>query len=353
MKRKMWVVAVLIGLILCGLDAYTDEIAGWQGRSGHRMAAFEDALFISGGLYAFEKNFFFNDLWVSKDGAVWNRVEMAPAYSPSRQLHGFLVFQEHLWVLGGQSDVYLNDVWRSADGSGWETVTASAAWTPRRGMAALVHNDRMFLLGGEDGDREYNSDVWVSDDGASWELLTGSPGWRPRWEHAAVSFNNAIFVLGGAAEYGKFNDVWRSSDGVTWTKMGTLPVGVRGHCAEVFRNKIFVFGGVDENDKLLNQILASDDGTTWEVVEEYALWPARTRHASTVQDRQLWLAGGTTETGDSSEVWHSRDGVDWQDASVSGCGCTCSSEEPKTWKAFLGDLLLIGISLLVVLQIKK
>ena len=341
-------------LSLCATALQADETVSWQERSGHRMAAFQDALFITGGLYAFEKNFFFNDVWTSSNGATWSRIETESPYTPSRQLHACMVFQDNIWVMGGQSSEYLNDVWRSANGQDWEAVATSAPWTPRRGMAAVVHNNRMFIMGGENSAREYNNDVWASEDGATWELLTGNPGWRPRWEHAAVSFNNAIYVLGGAAEYGKHNDVWRSSDGITWTQIGTLPVAVRGHCVEVFKDNIIMFGGVDADDKLLNEVWSSPDGVTWTIAEDYALWSGRERHASAVFNKRLWLAGGTTEDGDSNDVWFSRDGIEWQATTEStGCGCSCDSADAKSWRSFLGDVLLLGVSLLVLLRYKR
>ena len=350
------IACLILLLVLClssTLSVAADTII-WQGRSGHKMADFQNELYITGGLYAFAKNFFFNDVWTSADGITWRMVSAEKPYSPSRHLHGLVVFQNYLWVMGGQSDTYLNDIWRSADGVSWEKAVAAADWTPRRGMATLVHNAQLFLLGGEDLDREYNSEVWASEDGVAWELLTASPGWRPRWEHAAVSFSNAIFVIGGAADFGKYNDVWRSSDGITWRKVATLPTAVRGHCAAVFKNKIFVFGGVDENDRLLPEVWVSEDGVSWEIVEEYALWPARARHASTVYNKQLWLTGGTTEVGDTADVWQSRDGIDWQEVNAaSSCGCACSDGEAKSRNAFWGDMLLIGISLLVLMYSRQ
>ena len=160
--------------------------------------------------------------------------------------------------------------------------------------------------------------------------------------------------MGGGADFGKYDDVWRSSDGITWMKIGTLPTAVRGHCAEVFKNKLFVFGGLDEDDKLLQEIWVSEDGAGWEIVEEYALWPARTRHASAMYNNKLWLAGGTTEEGDNSDVWRSRDGIEWQEvAADSGCGCVCNDGETKSWKDFWGDMLLVGTSLLILMYYRK
>ena len=98
----------------------------------------------------------------------------------------------------------------------------------------------------------------------------------------------------------------------------------------------------------------SEDGITWEIAEEFALWPARTRHASAVHKNRLWLAGGTGEEGDLSDVWRSRDGVDWQVPTESGiCGCTCQKAATKSLPYFLGDLLLFGVSLLVLLRLKR
>lgn len=349
---KLQVTATLSAILmlsLCDTALHADETASWQARSGHEMVVFQDALLITGGLYAFEKNFFFNDVWTSSNGASWTHSQTEQPYTPSRQMHASLVFQDHVWVMGGQSSGYLNDVWRSANGQDWEAVTSAAQWSQRRGMAAVVHNNRMYILGGENSAHEYTSDVWLSEDGATWEMATGSAKWKPRWEHAAVSFNNAIFVIGGAAEFGKYNDVWRSTDGAAWTSVGTLPTAVRGHCAEVFKDKIVVFGGADANGKLLNEVWSSPDGATWTIVEGDTLWAGRTRHASAVYNNRLWLAGGTLESGDSDDVWSSRDGAEWKSATESAsCGCACSGNDTKSWRSFLGDALLLGLSLLVL-----
>ncbi|HDP34490.1 MAG TPA: hypothetical protein ENN29_05210 [Candidatus Hydrogenedentes bacterium] len=352
------IVIVVACLALCAASLYAAD-DGWSPRSGHGMVVFQDALFLTGGLYAFEKNFFFSDTWKSTDGLLWSRVDEDPTYSPPRQLHGLLTYGEHLWLIGGQGSVYLNDVWRSSDGQRWEMIMDAAPWASRRGMTCIVHDDRMFVMGGENGNREYCNDVWVSDNGETWELLTGNAAWKPRWEHAAVSFEDALFVMGGAAEYGKMDDVWRSTDGVAWTKVGTLPAKIRGHCAEALKGQMIVFGGIDANDALLNQVWRSPDGKEWTAVEEIIPWPGRARHASTVYENRLWLAGGLTAEGDSNDVWHTKDGVKWKSASEQGMlhcggGCGgCEETDAKSWGAFLDDALLLGVSSLALLLFRR
>ncbi|MCK5861110.1 MAG: hypothetical protein KAH38_01405 [Candidatus Hydrogenedentes bacterium] len=346
--------AIALVIALYGSALSADETVRWQARSGHKVVMFQEELFLTGGLYAFEKSFLFNDIWTSDDGAVWSPIETEQPYTPSRHLHASLVFLDHIWVMGGQGSGFLNDVWRSPTGQTWELVTGEAPWAARRGMASVVHNNRMFILGGEGSDGGYYNDVWVTEDGITWELLTSDAAWDPRREHEAVSLENAIFILGGTAKSGKYDEVWRSADGINWQKIASLPIAVRGHCAEVFKDKIFVFGGVDDEDKLSNEVWSSSDGVIWSVVEENALWAGRTRHDSVVFNKRLWLLGGTTEEGDSSEIWFSKDGKDWKSITDSSqCGCFSSKSDMKSQRYFLGDILLLGISLLLLFRFKR
>ncbi len=352
-RNAVFIIAMLF-LMSDALALTKADTGQWNPRSGHCMVAFDDALAVTGGLNAFGKTLFFNDTWISRDGFSWVRLPLEAPHPPQRHLHAVLVYQERIWMLGGQGAAYLNDVWRSSDGAQWETVVAEAAWSPRRGMACLVHDGRMFLLGGEGfGDVCYN-DVWVSENGNAWESLSNGARWAPRWEHAAVSFEDALYVLGGKDDYDIYKDVWRSEDGISWEKAGDLPAAVRGHCAEVFKGKIRVFGGVDAAGDRLHQTWTSSDGKVWETVETEAAWLPRARHASAVYNNRLWLAGGSVADGDANDVWYSRDGETWMPARAGGllgalgCGCDCSAGDAKSRRLFLGDALLTGISLLVL-----
>ena len=59
------------------------------------------------------------------------------------------------------------------------------------------------------GTRRFRSnDVWSSTDGVSWSA-NGAAGWSPRFALASAVFRDRVWVLGGKESGGCFtNDVW-------------------------------------------------------------------------------------------------------------------------------------------------
>ena len=108
-------------------------------------------------------------------------------------------------MLGGTDGTNYNDVWHSKDGINWTQTTASADWSGRRGHTSLVYDNKMWVLGGEDGTNRFN-DVWYSTDGINWVQATGSADWSGLYNHTSLVYNNKIWVLGGN-DGGRSNDV--------------------------------------------------------------------------------------------------------------------------------------------------
>ncbi len=135
-----------------------------------------------------------NEVWSSADGETWEQVTGAAAWSP-RLAAGLVVFQGRMWLLGGTQNYYFgnekslkNDVWSSADGKAWKLETASAPWSPRAYHGAVVHDGKLWVLGGGNYVPKYQarSDVWCSADGVRWEQVTQAAPWAPRiWFRSA------------------------------------------------------------------------------------------------------------------------------------------------------------------------
>lgn len=95
----------------------------------------------------------------------------------------------------------LNDVRCSADGIRWEQTTAAAPWHPRIWFSAVVHRDRMWILGGWSNHPAKNwGNVWHSRDGKQWTALQSKTTWKARHEHSAYVFQDKIWVAGGHAQ---------------------------------------------------------------------------------------------------------------------------------------------------------
>ena len=146
---------------------------------------------------------------------------------------------------------------------GWsELTTGSSIWSARYDHAALVLNGKIWVLGGGDHQLNRYNDVWWSADGRSWTNANASNHWAARWRHATVVFDDKMWVLGGYDGAFK-NDVWWSRDGTIWTNANASDhwSGRSDHTAVVFDDKMWVLGGYDGS--LKNDVWWSRDGTIW------------------------------------------------------------------------------------------
>ena len=74
-----------------------------------------------------------------------------------------------MWVIGGYDATAMkNDVWSSADGVTWAQATAAAPFSARSGMQAIILNNQLCVIAGNDGNAQH--DTWCSSDGAKWSL---------------------------------------------------------------------------------------------------------------------------------------------------------------------------------------
>jgi hypothetical protein len=169
---------------------------------------------------------------------------------------GAVVFQDRIWILGGTQKYYFgddsdlkNDVWSSSDGVQWELATDKAPWSPRAYLGAVVHNGKLWVLGGGNYLPNYQvkHDVWSSADGVHWELATDAAPWSPRIWFSAATFRDRLWVLGGWSNNPSknWNDVWTSADGKTWTefKAETIWTPRHEHSVYVHQDKLWVVTG--------------------------------------------------------------------------------------------------------------
>lgn len=212
--------------------------------------------------------------------------------------------------------------------SRWELVElVGDMWEPRAGFAVVVHAGKLWILGGmvmRNGFPAVTDDVWASSDGVTWELIkpADNSAWHPRANLAAVSMKNRIWVMGGNWDHAGTpeyeSDVWASVDGVHWERMmeshwpatNTAWGDRKGLAAVVFDEKIWVMGGADTTS--LADVWSSTDGAIWDRAD--APWGSRAHHCALVYHDKLWVMGGqkgyTTDAW--NDVWFSADGIVWE-----------------------------------------
>ena len=174
---------------------------------------------------------------------------------------GALVYKDRMWLLGGWNprdklnfpQVCNSEVWCSRDGREWREVCPEAPWEGRHTAGYVVHDGRMWIVGGDCHQGHYQPDVWCSADGVEWEQRTASAPWGQRVLHYAAACAGKIWVMGGqtlpqfaAEEEIFYNDVWNSADGKNWVRVAEsapwTPRGMIGHSA-VLDERIWILGG--------------------------------------------------------------------------------------------------------------
>lgn len=175
----------------------------------------------------------------SAEDLTWTQAN-ASAF-PARYDHASCEFDSKIWVSGGYNGTaYLNDVWYSSDGETWTCANASPAFDGRAGHAMLSLGSYMYVIGGYDGEAQTNNtyaakyDVYRSSDGISWTLLTNNPAFRSNYTY-----------YGGLDSY-----------------------GLAYMANTVGENKLWLAGGYAYKDHsgytvLGNDVWYSTDGSTW------------------------------------------------------------------------------------------
>ena len=221
--------------------------AAWSPRVGHSSVVHDGKIWVIGGVDANQR---LNDVWYSGDGVNWTEATANAMWSP-RDGHTSVAFDGKVWLMGGDAGdagtPFKNDVWFSANGVNWTKVVESASWSPRWHHSSLVYDDRLWILGGNTGGQFSSREIWYSSDGANWTKAADT--WASE-NGAAVVYHGIMGMLGGITASGVAgptysNDVWTSSDGVTWAKQTYDPIWSKreGHTAVVFDGRIFVIGG--------------------------------------------------------------------------------------------------------------
>lgn len=212
----------------------------------------------------------------------------------------------------------------------WNLATSSAPWETRDSGDSFVFNDKIWTMGGLDGNTKVQADnkviyweaphfndIWSTEDGVNWKLESEHAAWPPRRSMTVVEFKGKLWMFGGWSPISGYqSEIWQSDDGVNWTKVVSKAAwpAREGHTAEIFGGKIWLFGGVNyDKHETKNDVWYSEDGINWEEATTTIPWSTRWDHATTVFNGKIYLAGGMDlKRGVFNDVWSSSDGMNWE-----------------------------------------
>lgn len=218
---SMWLIGPGIWSSSDGSDWSVESNQAPSGRAYSTGLVYNNAMWVIGGY----QSGYLNDVWTSTSGTSWTEATASASF-PAREYHTSLVFNNTMWVIGGYNGAYYNDVWASTNGVNWYTALANTAspgssqFSQRYGQTSLVYNGAMWVIGGTTNGTSGLNDVWTSTNGVSWTEITASAAFSGRWGHTSFVYNNAMWVVGGTTATGAntLNDVWYSTNGSTWTE---------------------------------------------------------------------------------------------------------------------------------------
>lgn len=293
----------------------------------------------------------------------WTEVTSSANWS-ERAYHATAVFDNKLWVVGGlNASGYQNDVWSSIDGVIWNCTNSSPPFLPRGGHSLLTNGTYLFVIGGTNNSAtSYNAityvsmhDVWMSSDGVFWSLATNSPSWMTTENGTNVGLayfgsndnSGTLNIVGGYKGYSNspsasyYQDLvskymYSSTDGITWTNVGTLPVGptISGGGYTYFEQwygiqspwmSSTVIGGKSIRGLAsggyymypyfpdYGTVYSTYSGTPWTTRTTTSSWTPRIYHSAVYFNSKLILMGGlSSDSLYKHDVWYSSDeGTTW------------------------------------------
>ena len=173
---------------------------------GLRAAVFKDKPRVSGG---FDGKAYSNNVYYLDKEKGWIKEKTDKELFKPRASHGFIVFENKLWVIGGKGEKEkFCDVWSSSNGADWEAVTTGAIFGERSDFACFTYGGRMWVIGGQLKDGKAAGDVWWSVNGKVW-IQAAKDAFPARHSAGVITADGGVYIFGGMADEIK-NDGWWS-----------------------------------------------------------------------------------------------------------------------------------------------
>jgi hypothetical protein len=177
-----------------------------------------------------------------------------------------------------------------------------------------------------------------SDVASNWTVAAATVSWGAWKSYASVVFDKKIWVMGGEPTAAVINDVWYSSDEITWSQANAAAITRRHHVSVMFNHKIWVIRGNPNKNSTstTNVVRYSSDGLACIQATATTALTGRLQNGSVVHD-----------------VWCSSYGITWNQAiTVANCAAHGGNKNTIPWclayAIALFSAILLQLTILVV-----
>eukprot|EP00964_Phaeocystis_antarctica_P038380 scaffold21958_cov66-Phaeocystis_antarctica.AAC.1 len=271
-------------------------------------------------------------------------VSLAPVVGDAQPLRRLGFGPHRIYLVGGAlQDGGAASTVRAYDPAldSWCEVASMVTARCRHGVVAL--GGKLYVMGGSDDERTAIDEAEVYDPKADgWQPLPSMP--TARRYLAAVAVGGKVYAIGGDDNVGDACDVVEAYDPLSgaWTRVASLPVARSFHTATVIDGKIYVLGGYTDDDQV--GCVATDRVDVYDPVadswQQLAAMPtARSSLAAAVVDGKIYVSGGFTASGHTSDAFEAYDPVTNRWTTLAGLS---QARAFHTSAAFNGKLCVFG-----------
>jgi hypothetical protein len=269
-------------------------------------------------------------IWRSADSATWTQV-ISPGFDSAYGANNpivfdMFVFNDQLYAGTGNwtSTPSAGQIWRSANGTDWSRVAADGLGNPDNAGFTTFTSFKGML---------YAAALNRSGGVELWRSSTGNSGSWTRVADQGFGGGSAHFIITSLTEFkrqlyatveatlGTGAQVWRSSNGTTWTLVSDNGFSDTDNfqtgSSVVYRSQLYV---TTRNDVTGAQLWRSSNGINWIQVVGDGFGDINNYkiESLTTFGGALYAAANNSVTG--VELWRSTDGVHWTQINTDGFG---------------------------------
>ena len=241
---------------------------------------------------------------------------------PPFQMHHFqaVVFNDLIYIIGAYTGICcdsengISHVWTYNPQTNQWNQSHEIPENRRRGSTgAVVHNNKIYIVGGLDGGHGSGSTAynWFDEYDpitGQWKVLPNAP--RNRDHFHAVLYNNKIYLTGGRdtsdpsflSKTASEIDVYDFGTG-NWSTLSTnIPTPRGGTSSILYRGEILVIGGESNAQIQAHNVTEALDPNTQTWTELSNLNVGRHGTQATLLDNAVYIAAGSAQQGGSPEL---------------------------------------------------